>query len=199
MFGARSNFEGGPSALAAGLTGRTPRYGYHLDEHRRPTRHFRLAATPRDLGEWGALGGIVGRACGSYWEVPLIEGVTDAARLRRAEAFRRGAGELRLGRAVPHARHHRRGEHWDRRHLPARRPKAGNPKTIDRADIDAFVAAYGATGDKVDVVVFAAPQLSLIEMAEVADALDGRQRACRHDRCWSRPRPRSSTPPTAWG
>ncbi|MDE2359935.1 MAG: DUF521 domain-containing protein, partial [Betaproteobacteria bacterium] len=29
--GARSNFEGGPSALAAGLTGRTPRYGYHLD------------------------------------------------------------------------------------------------------------------------------------------------------------------------
>ena len=26
--GARSNFEGGPSALSAGLTGRTPRYGY---------------------------------------------------------------------------------------------------------------------------------------------------------------------------
>lgn len=30
--GARSNFEGGPSALAAGITGRTPRYGYHLDK-----------------------------------------------------------------------------------------------------------------------------------------------------------------------
>src|SRR5712675_2281825 len=28
--GARSNFEGGPSALSAGLTGRTPRYGFHL-------------------------------------------------------------------------------------------------------------------------------------------------------------------------
>ena len=35
VFGARSNFEGGPSALAAALTGRTPRYGYHLDAHRR--------------------------------------------------------------------------------------------------------------------------------------------------------------------
>ena len=44
-----------------------------------------------------------------------------------------------------------------------------------RAEIDAFVQSYGATGDKVDVVVFAAPQLSLIEMAEVADALAGRQ------------------------
>jgi len=44
-----------------------------------------------------------------------------------------------------------------------------------RAEIDAFVAAYGATGDKVDVVVFAAPQLSLVEMAAVADALSGRE------------------------
>jgi predicted aconitase len=65
VFGARSNFEGGPSALAAALTGRTPRYGYHLDERRRPTRRFRITAQPRDLSEWGALGGIVGRACGS--------------------------------------------------------------------------------------------------------------------------------------
>src|SRR5258706_1289423 len=75
VFGARSNFEGGPSALAAALTGRTPRYGYHLDECRRGTRHFRLDAPPRDLSEWGALGGIVGRACGSYCEVPLIAAV----------------------------------------------------------------------------------------------------------------------------
>src|SRR5438045_3806876 len=78
VFGARSNFEGGPSALAAGLTGRTPRYGYHLDANRRATRRFRLDATPRDLSEWGALGGIVGRECGSYWEVPLIEGIAEA-------------------------------------------------------------------------------------------------------------------------
>src|SRR3569623_1815249 len=28
--GARSNFEGGPSALSAGLPGRPPRYGFHL-------------------------------------------------------------------------------------------------------------------------------------------------------------------------
>src|SRR5438105_11527957 len=75
VFGARSTFEGGPSALAAALTGRTPRYGYHLDECRRPTRRFRIDAEPCDLSEWGALGGIIGRACGSYWEVPLIEGI----------------------------------------------------------------------------------------------------------------------------
>jgi predicted aconitase len=46
---------------------------------------------------------------------------------------------------------------------------------IGRAEIDAFVDSYAAPSDKVDVVVFAAPQLSLIEMADVADALSGRQ------------------------
>jgi predicted aconitase len=62
-----------------------------------------------------------------------------------------------------------------------RRPLAGMPagrrrsELVGRAEIDAFVAAYGATGDKVDVVVFAAPHLSLVEMAAVADALAGRQ------------------------
>jgi hypothetical protein len=45
---------------------------------------------------------------------------------------------------------------------------------IGRAELDAFIAVYGATGDKVDVVVFAAPHLSLVEMAAVADALAGR-------------------------
>ena len=37
VLGARTNREGGPSALAASLTGRTPAYGYHLDELRQPT------------------------------------------------------------------------------------------------------------------------------------------------------------------
>ncbi len=42
--GARSNFEGGPSALAAGLTGRTPRYGFHLPD-----------AAPRHVADSGRL------------------------------------------------------------------------------------------------------------------------------------------------
>src|SRR5437660_8643808 len=73
--GAFSNFEGGPSALAAGLTGRTPRYGYHLEPHRAGTMHFALRHQPVDFADWGALGGIVGRAANSYWQVPVITGL----------------------------------------------------------------------------------------------------------------------------
>ncbi|MGD9615046.1 MAG: aconitase X [Alphaproteobacteria bacterium] len=179
VFGARSNFEGGPSALAAGLTGRTPRYGYHLDECRAPTRRFRLAAMPRDLSEWGALGGIVGRECGSYWEVPLIEGIAD---LPGSDALKHFGAALASYGSV--ALFHMPGitaeDVPERGHLA--RLRAGGPRselagatTIGRSEIDAFVQSYGATGDKVDVVVFAAPQLSLVEIAAVADALSGRQ------------------------
>src|SRR5262245_57937958 len=58
VYGAFSNFEGGPSALAAGLTGRTPRYGFHLPDRRRATLHIRVGFAPASLNEWGALGGV---------------------------------------------------------------------------------------------------------------------------------------------
>src|SRR5271155_991145 len=162
VFGARSNFEGGPSALAAALTGRTPRYGYHLDEYRRATRRFRLAASLRDLSEWGALGGIVGEACSSYWQVPVIEGLAEAPGSDALKHF--GAALASFGSVALF-------------HMPGitaeeavfdRPPPA--PVSISRADLAAFLARYAASGEKLDVVVFAAPQLSLFEIAAVADS-----------------------------
>jgi predicted aconitase len=167
VLGARSNFEGGPSALAAALTGRTPRYGYHLDACRRATRRFRLTARPRELSEWGAAGGLVGEACGSYWEVPVIEGLDAAPASDALKHF--GAALASFGSVALF-------------HIPgvtAGEPEfAGAPPasiTIGSEDIAAFLGRYAAPGDRLDVVVFAAPQLSLFEIAAVADALDGRR------------------------
>src|SRR5438270_6327257 len=141
VFGARSNFEGGPSALAAALTGRTPRYGYHLGECRRATRRFQITAQPRDLSEWGALGGIIGRACGSYWEVPLIEGIDTPPGSDALKHF--GAAMASYGStALFHP-----GITAEQAEFADASPEAFR---IGRAEIDAFVAAYGATGDKVD-------------------------------------------------
>src|SRR5207245_8038622 len=44
--GARSNYEGGPSALAAGMPGRTPRYGFHIAHPRRAPLRRRAACAP---------------------------------------------------------------------------------------------------------------------------------------------------------
>jgi predicted aconitase len=167
VLGARSNFEGGPSALAAALTGRTPRYGYHLNACRRGTKRFRLAAAPSDFSEWGALGGIVGEACGSYWEVPVIEGVAAVPGSDALKHF--GTALASFGSA---AMFHMPGITAEE---PVLRGPLPAPAAIGRAEIEAFLARYAAPGDKLDVVVFAAPQLSLFEMETVASALDGRR------------------------
>lgn len=166
VLGARSNFEGGPSALAAALAGRTPRYGFHLDQCRRATRRFRLDAQPRDLAEWGAVGGIVGEACGSYWQVPLVEGVEAVPGSDALKHF--GTAAASFGSVALF-------------HMPGITAEdavfAGPPPAavaIGGAAIDAFLARYAAKGDKLDVVVFGAPQLSLFEIAALADALAGR-------------------------
>ena len=85
--GARSNFEGGPSALAAGLTGRTPRYGFHLPEMRRATLRIQVDFTPASLNGWGALGGVIGRIAGNYWAVPVIDGIEGAPRSDQLKHF----------------------------------------------------------------------------------------------------------------
>lgn len=72
--GARSNFEGGPAAIAAALTGRVPEYGFHLDVHRRGTVDIELTEEISGRSAWGALGCVVGRAFPGYWEVPVFHG-----------------------------------------------------------------------------------------------------------------------------
>jgi predicted aconitase len=53
----------------------------------------------------------------------------------------------------------------------------GDVRTHDvgAADIRAFTTAYTKDIDTVDLVVFSAPQLSLVEMRALADMLDGRR------------------------
>jgi predicted aconitase len=172
VMGARSNFEGGPSALAAGLTGRTPRYGFHLDAHRGGTRHFTVEHQPVDLADWGALGGIVGRATNSYWEVPVVTGLAAVPNSDELKHF--GAALASFGSVALF-------------HMPGITPEApslaaafqGRPvpaaARIGKREFDTFYAGYAAAGDKVYVVVFAAPQLSLLEMQQVADLISGRQ------------------------
>jgi predicted aconitase len=167
---ARSNFEGGPSALSAGLTGRTPRYGYHLDERRRATLLVQCAATPRDLNDWGALGGIVGRLAGDYWQVPALVGLERVPGSDEMKHF--GAAAASYGSI---ALFHMVGITPEAQRLEDVIPEGGiRTHDVGEADILAFQTAYAKEIDKVDLVVFSAPQLSLVEMRQVADLLDGR-------------------------
>lgn len=168
--GARSNFEGGPSALAAGLTGRTPRYGLHLDENRRATRRYVVRQQPRELTDWGVLGAVVGRMAGSYWEVPVIEGIETAPtsdEIKHMGAAMASYGSTPLFHIV--------GITPEAPTLAAVGGDALSATEITATELDALRSSFGSRGDKVDVVVFAAPQLSLVEMNQVAELCRGRK------------------------
>ena len=174
--GARSNFEGGPSALAAGLTGRTPRYGLHIDKNRRSTKRYQVTEEPQDLMDWGVLGATIGRMAGSYWEVPVIEGIEkipSSDQLKHFGAAMASYGSVPLFHIVgitPEC--HKIGDVGG---LGLEIKKVTNEATHN------LKQPFTALGDSVDVVVFAAPQLSIIEMSELAELCNGRQRSSKTD------------------
>ena len=164
VFGARTNFEGGPSALAAALTGRTPRYGFHLDSGRRGTLRVALETQPKDLAEWGALGGLVGCLTKSYWGVPVIEGVEGVPGSDALKHF----GSVAMFHMPNITAECRDARDVFDGSLP-------EPHRITADTLAGLFESYGAPGEKVDVVVFSAPQLSLYELRDVAGLLKGRR------------------------
>jgi predicted aconitase len=169
--GARTNFEGGPSALAAALTGRTPRFGYHLDQYRHGSFLFDVNFHPKDLSEWGALGAYIGQKMSSYWEVPVICGIDETPTSDEMKQF--GAALASFG-STPLF------------HIIGITPEAPDLKTvfdgtipkavkIAKYDVDTLIKSYMPSDDKLDVVVFAGPQLSLMEMQTLAEHIRGRK------------------------
>jgi predicted aconitase len=153
-----------------GLTGRTPRYGYHLDRHRRATRRYVVRCKPNGLTDWGVLGATIGRKAGSYWEVPVIEGidaVPTSDELKHMGAAMASYGSTPLFHIV--------GITPECQTLADVGGDTIGPEDITSSDLEALRQPFGAKGEKVDVVVFAAPQLSIVEMQKVADLCRGRK------------------------
>jgi predicted aconitase len=73
VIGAKTNREGGPSALAAAFVGKTPCYGLHLEKNRMPDVHLNVAAKLKKFSDWGALGYCVGKKAEN--RIPYITGI----------------------------------------------------------------------------------------------------------------------------
>jgi predicted aconitase len=172
VLGARTNYESGPAALAAGLTGRTPQYGFHLDGQRLGTVHARIRASLHDASDWGALGAVVGRRITDYWTVPVLELRSDRRPtpddLKHLSASLASYGSLAMFHLV--------GETPEAPTLSAalgdRAPQAAFDVGDD--DIEAVYAGYPPERETVSLVVLTAPQLSLFELRRVAELLGDR-------------------------
>jgi len=168
VLGARTNREGGPSALAAALTGRTPAYGFHLEENRQPGVTIQVQARLAGAYHFGALGKVIGEKLEATGEkiVPYIFGV-DRASLEDLKSF--CASLATYGGAALF-------------HMQGVTPEAGlvfppsRRIEITQADLDAAVSSLNAaTSEEVDFASLGCPHLSIKEITRLAKLLQGRR------------------------
>jgi hypothetical protein len=164
VLGARTNREGGPSAMAAAIAGRTAAYGLHLFENRRSRLRVRVRCPVRTYADFGALGCLVGREARN--RVPIFEGLGSCS---RAELRALGAAMAASGAVALY-------------HVTGVTPEADYPDIlVDDAEmftVDNLRPAYealGATATEIDLVWFGCPHAGLEEIERVAGLLDGRQ------------------------
>lgn len=173
IFGARSNFESGPAALAAAITGRTPEYGFQLERHRKGCFVVDLSgATLADLADWGAVGKIVGERHQNYYAVPVFTGfgraplADELKQLGCALASYGSQGMYHFVGVTPEA-------------PSVEAAMAGNTPwetmRITDADIEAVYRGFSLGDGDCSLIVFSGPQLSLFEMKQLSELFAGRR------------------------
>ena len=168
VIGARTNREGGPSALAASLTGVTPGYGYHLDENRQPTVSITVEGRLRENDEFGALGKVIGervQGCGGVG-VPFIRGI-ESASVENLKSFCAsvatygGVALFHMNGITPEA---------------ARVASPQDEIHVSKADVHrAHESLQDASSQEIDFVSLGCPHLSIKEIARIAELLAGKR------------------------
>jgi predicted aconitase len=78
VLNAWTNREGGPSALAAAITGKTPNYGIHKTEERKPKVLITVNTELKNETDFGALGIFLGEILED--KIPAIKGLESASK-----------------------------------------------------------------------------------------------------------------------
>jgi predicted aconitase len=167
VLGARTNREGGPSALAAAITGRTPRYGLHLPENRRAQLVVDLRCPVQSLADFGALGTLVGRVARN--RIPLFR-VSDFEFGTHYDLLKAFGAAMAASGAV--ALYHIEGVTPEAYQADIVAPDA---ETVVIESLDEGYAALTSAGDhEIDLVWIGCPHASANELAQVVELLAGR-------------------------
>src|SRR5271157_1253211 len=168
VIGARTNREGGPSALAAAISGRTPEYGFHLVQNRKPTFTFQVEADLQETSDFGALGIVIGKKMETYATkpVPFITGIQQAT-IDQLKSF--CASLATYGGAALF-------------HMQGITPEAAlfDPPSesirISKGEIDRAAESLNeASSAEIDFVSLGCPHLSINEIGHLADLLAGKK------------------------
>jgi predicted aconitase len=165
VIGARTNREGGPSALAAALCGVTPNYGLHKDENRKPSMIIELDNDMelKSISDFGALGYLVGKQVKN--KIPYFKGLAESVNTNHLKAL--GAAMAASGAVALY-------------YVEDLTPEANNMKvdgletiTVDQNALDETYQKL-TTGEVPDIVIVGCPHCSISEVERIARLLDGK-------------------------
>jgi len=163
VIGARTNREGGPSALAAAICGRTPNYGLHLWEKRQPHVKIKVDADLEFNADFGALGYFVGKQVKN--KIPYFTGIKDANtdQLKALGAAMAASGAVALY------------------HVEGLTPEADLVKKdrletimVGKKELDETYETLNS-GKNPDIVILGCPHASLREISTLSSKLEGKR------------------------
>ena len=173
VLGARSNRESSVSALAAAVIGKTPEYGFHLDENRLGHLLIEVEASLKEPYDWGLLGYMVGRISGS--RVPVLR-FHSLNRKPRPEEFLYFGAEAATSGAV--AMYHFVNITPEAPTLSAafgRQPVPEPELVVKDADLGAQEEALSDKGGAINLVMLGCPQYTYEQLLEVESLMAGRK------------------------
>lgn len=167
VLGARTNREGGPSALSAAICGYTAAYGLHLDSNRVARYRVEVRCALASTADWGALGYLTGRQVRDG--VPYFV-LNDAVLSPNIDQLKSLGAAMAASGAV--ALYHIDGVTPEARMQNMLAPDA---QRIIIDDLAAGYAALNGAVEQVDLVSIGCPHASEDELAQVAQLVEGRQ------------------------
>lgn len=164
VIGARTNREGGPSALASAITGYTPYYGLHLDENREPTIVVKVDAELKTSTDFAAMGYYVGKEIKK--EIPYFKGIKNGADVDDLKEL--GAAMAASGAVALY--------HAENITPDADKVSINGLEKIEFGK-DELKETYDRlnTGEEPDIIIFGCPHASLNEIIKIAKILEGKK------------------------
>ncbi|MHA1965152.1 MAG: aconitase X [Candidatus Thorarchaeota archaeon] len=161
VIGALTNREGGPSALASALTGKTAEYGLHLQENRVAQVKYEIKTELKDTDDFGLLGHVIGERTGKT--IPYITGINRAT----TEQLKSFSASVATYGGV--AIFHMEGITPNRTTIPEK------TEVITRDDLNGARTELDDEEADIDFISVGCPHASIKEIATIAEMLDGKQ------------------------
>ena len=163
VIGARTNREGGPAALAAAIVGKTPLYGFHLEENRKANLIVDVT-TELSGADFGALGYIIGKVVGSgvpYFKLNNVPNNNDLKTLGAALASSGSVALYHVEDVTPEAD-------------IANKQDVEDIMFISDKEIQETRQNLTTTDKQADLICLGCPHASLEEIKQVANIVKGK-------------------------